>query len=97
MGKQKQQQHHLKSSIVNRQRECLSGPFLIVYECRSTVLYHILGARCVSEFGIHRTQPPESPDKELEAQMLLNQVWLFTTQKSVLKRVTDVGRKEKCF
>ena len=34
-----------------------------------------------------------SLDKELEAQKLLNQIWLLATQKSILKRETNVGRK----
>ena len=38
-----------------------------------------------------------SLDKELEAQKLLNQVWLLATQKSVLKRETNVGGKKSCF
>lgn len=38
-----------------------------------------------------------SLDKELEAQKLLNQIWLLATQKSILKRETNVGRKKSCF
>ena len=49
-----------KISIINGQCECLPGPFLMVCECGPTILFHILGARCASEFGIQRTQPPES-------------------------------------
>lgn len=49
-----------KISIINRECECLPGPFLTVCECRPTTLFHILGARHASEFGIQRTQPSES-------------------------------------